>query len=204
MATRQQHWDEVWRDRAPDDVSWFQAEPSRAARLVEEVCPERDAPVLDVGGGASRLVDLLLDRGYTDLTVLDLAADALAHARQRLADRAGAVRWITADVTTHRVDRPVAVWHDRAVFHFLTDEPDRRAYVDRLATTVRPGGHAIIATFAADGPEQCSGLPVRRHDPDDLAGAVGDAFTPVRFEREMHMTPWDTGQAFTIGVFTRR
>lgn len=202
MATdTQAHWDEVWHDRDPTDVSWFQPDVARSLRLVTEVCPDRDAPVIDVGGGASLLVDALLDAGYSDVTVLDIAAAALHHAQERLGDRADAVRWVVADATRHDHDHGVAVWHDRAVFHFLTGDADRARYVERLTAAVRPGGHAVIATFAADGPEQCSGLTVRRHDPDELASAVGAAFTPIRFEREVHRTPWGTEQAFTIGVF---
>lgn len=204
MSTVQGHWDGVWQDRDPDDVSWFQARPALSFDLVDEFARTTDAPIVDVGGGASRLVDLLLDAGYEDVTVVDVADAALAHARQRLGARARDVRWVTADVRDLELGHPVAVWHDRAVFHFLTDEADRRRYVERLEAAVRPGGHAVIATFAADGPEQCSGLPVRRHDPDDLTAAIGDAFEPVRFEREVHVTPWDSDQAFTIGVFRRR
>lgn len=197
------HWDAVWRDKEPTDVSWFQPDAARSRRLVTTHCPDRDAPVVDVGGGASRLVDALLDDGYRDLTVLDIAPSALAHARRRLGSRADEVTWVVADVTEHTWPRPVGCWHDRAVFHFLTDEAARQRYVTRLAAAVAPGGHAVIATFAADGPEQCSGLPVRRHDPDDLAAALGPAFVPVTFERELHHTPWDSEQAFTVGVFRR-
>ena len=199
----QAHWDEVWRNRDPTDVSWFQPDPARSRRLVTTHCPDRAAPVLDVGGGAAVLVDTLLDEGYRDVTVLDVAGSALEHARQRLGPRADAVTWVVADVTTVEPRRPVALWHDRAVFHFLTEEADRQRYVDRLTAGVRPGGHAIIATFAADGPERCSGLPVRRHAPEDLARAVAPALVPVTVEREVHTTPWDTEQAFTVGVFRR-
>ena len=199
----QAHWDEVWRDRDPAEVSWFQPDPDRSRRLVTTHCPDRSAPVVDVGGGASRLVDALLADGYRDVTVLDIAEAALDRARHRLGTAAKRVTWVVADVTTWEPDHAVALWHDRAVLHFLTEDTDRRRYVERLTAAVRPGGHAIIATFATDGPEQCSGLPVRRHDPDDLARTVGRAFVPVTFEREVHTTPWDTQQAFTVGVFRR-
>ena len=197
------HWDEVWTDRDPTGVSWFQPEPARSRRLVTTHCPDRDAPVVDVGGGASRLVDALLDEGYRDVTVVDVAAAALDHARRRLGARADRVTWVVADATAWEPDRPVALWHDRAVFHFLTDPGDRRRYVAHLTAGLRPGGHAVVATFAADGPEQCSGLPVRRHDPQDLTDALRPALVPVAFEREVHRTPWDSEQAFTIGVFRR-
>lgn len=204
MTDVRTHWDEVWQDRDPSDTSWFQPRPETSHRLVTQVRPEADAAIVDVGGGASRLVDLLLDDGWPTITVVDIAAAALASARDRLGPRAGRVRWETADVTTYDHGGQVDVWHDRAVFHFLTEDRDRAAYVATCATTVRPGGHAVLATFAPDGPEQCSGLPVRRYGPEDLAGVFEPAFTPVRFDREVHLTPWETEQAFTYAVLRRR
>lgn len=203
MTDMQAHWDEVWQDRDPAEVSWFQAEPATSLRLLQEVCPDRSEPVVDIGGGASRLVDRLLEGGWSDVTVVDIAEDALSAARARLGDRAQQVRWVTADVTRRVLDRPVTVWHDRAVFHFLTDDADRAAYVERCAAAVRRGGHVVVATFAADGPETCSGLPVRRHGPAELAAAFGDRFTPLHVEREVHRTPSGSDQAFTVAVLRR-
>jgi uncharacterized membrane protein YeaQ/YmgE (transglycosylase-associated protein family) len=165
------HWENVYSTKATDAVSWFQTHAERSLKLIEETGVAHDAAIIDVGGGASVLVDDLLDHGYTNLAVLDLSGAALAKARARLGEQAEQVRWIESDVTTaplapHSID----VWHDRAVFHFLTEEADRAAYVDQVLRAVKPGGFVIVATFAEDGPTECSGLPVRRYRAEELSG----------------------------------
>lgn len=203
--TIQAHWDRVYATRSVTEVSWYQREPQVSLDLIERVAPEHSAAILDVGGGASTLVDALLARGYTNLSVLDIAAAALAAARDRLGTRAGEVAWLTADVLRHPfAPQHVDVWHDRAVFHFLTEAADRRAYVAQVTTAVRPGGHLIVATFAADGPTQCSGLDVCRYSPDTLAEEFGAGFGLVAQAFEEHITPSGGAQRFQYSVLALR
>lgn len=201
------HWNRVWTDRDPTLVTWHQPRPERSLELVTSVSAPTDS-VVDVGGGASLLVDGLLDLGYTDLTVLDLSPAPLEVSRRRLGDRAEAVRWIVGDVVTtdlrRAVGRPVAVWHDRAVFHFLVDDADRAAYVDRVVETLADHGHVVIATFGPNGPGSCSGLPVRRSDAPALATVFGPGFELVRSETEQHVSPTGVVQEFVYAVLRRR
>lgn len=191
------HWERVYTKKPATDVSWFQEHAAVSRRLIAESGAPKSASIIDVGGGASTLIDDLLADGYHALTVLDLSAAALAAAKARLGPVADRVRWIEADITKvvlppHSYD----IWHDRAVFHFLTDEIDRRAYVERVRYAVRPGGHVIVATFAENGPEKCSGLPVKRYNADGLHGEFGSSFALMRQERETHETPMGTTQEF--------
>ena len=197
-ASRQEHWDGIYASRREDEVSWFQATPAVSLDLVDRCALARDAKILDVGGGASRLVDALLDRGFLDLTVLDVSAQALDRARARLGERADRVKWIVADVTRFEPAERYALWHDRAVFHFLTAAEDRAAYARALDRAVAPGGHVVVGTFALDGPERCSGLPVVRYDASGLAAALGPSFTLVETVRHEHVTPAGRTQAFTF------
>ncbi|WP_321917045.1 class I SAM-dependent methyltransferase [Paraburkholderia sp. J11-2] len=185
-----EHWNHVYETKASTDVSWFQEHPRQSIELIEQSGVGKDAAIIDVGGGASTLVDDLIDKGYSALTVLDLSEAALEVARERLCEHAQAVSWIVGDVTkaelaVHAFD----VWHDRAVFHFLTSEAEREAYVRTVLRTVKPSGTVIVATFAEDGPERCSGLPVMRYSPDALHAEFGAPFTLLRQEREEHHTP---------------
>jgi trans-aconitate methyltransferase len=191
--TIRSHWQAVWATKAPEAVSWYQPDPATSLALVEAAGTRPDEAVVDVGGGASLLVDRLLDRGFTDLTVLDVAAAALAHGRARLGER---VAWVEADVLAWRPGRRFGLWHDRAVFHFLLEDEDQQAYRRVLEAAVAPGGQVILATFAPDGPERCSGLPVRRNDADGLARALGPAFTLLEQRREEHRTPGGALQRF--------
>ena len=196
MNDRRQHWEAVYRSKAADEVSWFQPHAASSLRLIER-CAGTDAHVIDVGGGASVLVDDLLDAGYRKLTVLDLAESALAASRARLGARAASVEWIAADIT--RADLPAArydVWHDRAVFHFLTDPADRARYVAQVLRAVRPGGHVIVAAFGPGGPLQCSGLDVVRYAPDSLHAEFGAPFRLLGHETERHHTPGGSEQEF--------
>lgn len=203
MADRRAHWENVYRDKAVDQVSWFQPQAASSLRLIED-CAGPDAALIDVGGGASVLVDDLLDAGYRDVTVLDLADAALASARARLGARAQAVEWIAGDIT--QVELPANrydVWHDRAVFHFLTDAADRARYVAQVLKSVKPGGHVIVATFGPGGPLQCSGLDVVRYAPGALHAEFGDAFRLERHETEIHHTPAGKDQEF-VYCYCRR
>lgn len=203
ITTPSAHWEQVWHDRDPDLVTWFQAVPTRSLDLITGVAGPGDG-IVDVGGGASRLVDHLLDRGYRDLTVVDLSPTALAACRNRLGDRADDVTWVVGDATTLDLGRRFSVWHDRAVFHFLVDDRDRSAYADRVRAHLEVGGHLAIATFGPDGPEQCSGLPVRRSDAMGIAAAFGDDFELLRDELETHVSPTGVEQQFQYALLRRR
>lgn len=192
------HWEQVYKTKGPDQVSWYQAEARLSRRLIERVSPDRGAHIIDVGAGASTLVDGLLAAGYHEITVVDLSPAALAVAQQRLGDRAAIVNWKAADVLTASfAPARFDVWHDRAVFHFLTAATDRAQYVAQVRTALRPGGHALVATFAEDGPTRCSGLDVARYSPAALHGEFGDDFEMLESHRELHTTPAGAQQAFT-------
>lgn len=189
------HWDRVWTARDPDLVTWFQPAPTMSLDLIERVSVSTE-PIVDVGGGASLLVDRLLDHGYTDVSVVDVSATALAASRARLGPRAERVTWVVADVRELYLDRRVAVWHDRAVFHFLTSPDDREAYAARARQNLRGGGHLVIATFGPEGPETCSGLPTCRYDAAGLAAEFGVGFTLVDAVEELHVSPSGLTQEF--------
>lgn len=200
---RRAHWQGVYTAKAETDVSWFQDSPSPSLELFDLVKAGADTAVVDVGGGASRLVDALVARGIVDVTVLDLSAQALEVARKRLGAAAAGVGFIAADVTAWEPERRFAVWHDRAAFHFLTETGPQEAYISRLKRGLDPGGYAIIGTFAPDGPERCSGLPVQRHDAQSLAALLGPDFTLVDHRRHDHVTPWRSVQKFQFSTFRR-
>jgi len=205
LVDNRSHWETVYATKRVDAVSWYQPSARRSLELIQRVAPDRDAPIIDVGGGASVLVDDLVRAGYRDVTVLDIAENALDAARERLGDAGASVRWMAADARTATL--PAAhfeVWHDRAVFHFLIDAVDRAAYVAQLERALRPGGFAIIATFAEDGPTSCSGLAVVRYSVEELRVAFGDAFELVASERESHETPSGARQSFIYCTFRLR
>jgi SAM-dependent methyltransferase len=192
-----EHWEQVYASRAANAVSWYQAHADRSLSLIRATGVSRSASIIDVGGGASTLAEDLLAEGYTDVTVLDISAAAIAAAKARLGERALEIRWIEADITAINLPRRcIDVWHDRAVFHFLTVSEDRMTYISAILHAVRPGGHVIIATFAEDGPTKCSGLPVVRYSPEELHAELGGAFSLHRCEREEHVTPAGAVQRF--------
>lgn len=203
MPDQSAHWNAVYESKAPTSVSWYQAYPKASLKAIDLIGAQ-DQPFLDVGGGASDLAAVLLERGWRDLTVLDISNAALAVQAQRLGDRAQEVVRIAANITEWVPPRAYGIWHDRAVFHFLTNAADRAAYVAALRVGVRPDGHVILATFAPDGPETCSGLPVRRYSAEGLAQELGDAFTLLHHWREVHQTPGGAEQPFAWAVFQRR
>jgi SAM-dependent methyltransferase len=191
------HWENVYSSKSSEGVSWYQEHAERSMRLIRATGVPCSARIIDVGGGASTLVDDLLGSGYSAISVLDLSAAALSLAQARLGRRAGEVEWLVGDITklalpAHAFD----VWHDRAVFHFLTSKEDRRAYIKTVLHSVKPGGHVIVATFAEDGPLQCSGLPVMRYAPNELHAEFGAPFSLVQHQREEHHTPFGTVQKF--------
>lgn len=198
MDHRRDRWNRVYETKGVDDISWFQALPEMSLRLIGATDVAKADAILDVGGGTSSLVDHLLDEGYRDLTVLDISGVALKQARARLGRRADLVRWIEADITGFRPDQQFRLWHDRAVFHFLTEPVDQGQYAAALAQALPVGAHAIIGTFAIDGPERCSGLLVARYDADRLVAVLGSAFRLVEQADETHLTPWQSEQRFSF------
>ena len=197
------HWEAVYRDRLATDVSWYQREPHLSLRMIDDAGVNHDAAVIDVGGGASVLVDRLIDKGFTDLTVLDVSSRALEQARERLGARADRVAWLVTDVTRYRPERLFDLWHDRAAFHFLTAAEDRARYVAVLDEAVKAGGWVVIAAFAPDGPRQCSGLPIVRYDGPALAAELGPGYRLEDEARETHLTPAGREQRFGFYRFRR-
>lgn len=197
-----EHWDEVYATRAPDEVSWFQRTPATSLRLLNQWASPRSS-VIDLGGGASTLVDSLLDAGWEDLTVLDISSEALKQVRGRLTDKAQRVHFVVADARSWQPRRTYDVWHDRAVFHFLVDATDRDRYIAVLSQALAPGGVVVMGTFAHDGPTQCSGLATARYDREGIARIFAPAFTLEHTEREEHVTPSGTFQPFLWSVLRR-
>jgi 2-polyprenyl-3-methyl-5-hydroxy-6-metoxy-1,4-benzoquinol methylase len=197
MEKQQEHWEKVYQTKASDAVSWFQEHATRSLEIIRSIGATSDAQIIDVGAGASTLVDDLLAGGFKNVSLLDLSKSAMEVARKRLGPAGQNTTWITGDIRT--VDLPgqtYDIWHDRAVFHFLTDPADRTAYVHQVIRAVKPGGHVIVATFSPDGPDKCSGLPVVRYDPDQLHGEFGPAFELLEHTSEEHKTPWGSVQHF--------
>ena len=196
----QEHWESIYASKGDWDLSWIQREPRMSLSLIGEVCPA--GRVIDLGAGTSFLAERLLDRGYS-ITVLDISQTAIDRARNRLGARASQIHWIVADVTAQTHLGSFDAWHDRAVFHFLTNPAGRAAYTALLARTVPAGGHAVLATFALDGPEKCSGLEVRRYNGQMLAGELGPQFDLLKSVPELHVTPWGAQQSFQYSLFSR-
>jgi len=198
--SRQEHWENIYSTKADAEVSWTLPDPHTSLTLIREACPS--GHVIDVGGGTSVLVDRLLETGY-NVAVLDISEAAIDRCRKRLGTHSDQVRWVVGDVTAIPDVGTFDVWHDRAVFHFLTGYADRRAYVKLLTRTLRSGGHAVIATFALDGPQECSGLTVCRYDGQTLAAELRTAFSLIRSVSETHVTPWGKPQSFQYSLFRR-
>ena len=191
------HWERIYQTKVSNQLSWYRPHLERSLALIESAAPLRSVAIIDVGAGESTLIDDLLSTGYTNLTILDISQTALRVTKERLGELARKVRWICADAT----HAPLAansydVWHDRAVFHFLTTEELRRAYVQVVETVVKPGGHVIVSTFGPEGPTQCSGLPVQRYDAEHLHAEFGSRFRLIESSNELHTTPAGTVQQF--------
>lgn len=203
MQDGAEYWDDVYKARVEEDLSWHEDCPSVSLALVRRLCPNVSARIVDVGAGTSRLVDLLLERGYLNLTVLDISPKALAQTRDRLGDRCADVTFVAANVLDSGSLGQFDLWHDRALFHFLTAESDQSRYAEAATAAVAEGGHLAIFAFALDGPDSCSNLPVCRHDAASLMSIFETNFDLVTAERVEHSTPWGAVQPFTVSVFRR-
>ena len=203
MSDTTAHWENVYGSKAVTDVSWFESEPTMSLGMIGRVA-DTTASVIDIGAGASHLVDRLVGRGHHDVAVLDVSSAALDNVRERFAGAPVQPEFIVADVTTWVPARSWDLWHDRAVFHFMVTDGMRAGYARAMAAAVRPGGHAIVAGFAPDGPEQCSGITVVRHSAGELAARFTDNFDMVDHTAHVHTTPWGADQSFTWVVLRRR
>ncbi len=193
---RKSHWEQVYSTKQPTEVSWFQPVPEKSLQLIKATGIAHEHAILDVGAGASTLVDNLLAEGFTDLTALDISANALLKSQERLGEKAGEVSWIEADVTEFEPQRRYDLWHDRAVFHFLTDAADRDRYVEAVRRSLKPGGHLVLATFGPEGPLRCSGLDICRYGIEQLADMLGSYFSLQSDELDDHRTPSGAVQQF--------
>jgi cyclopropane fatty-acyl-phospholipid synthase-like methyltransferase len=202
-VSRKSHWENVYTTKGESEVSWFQEDPAPSLELIALAGLSEGASIIDIGGGASRLVDILVERNVGPVTVLDVSAAALDAARKRLGGRAAEVQWVTADITIWEPTQTYDLWHDRAAFHFLTDPVDQSAYVGRLKKAVKRGGYVVIGTFALDGPEKCSGLPIVRYDTASLSEILGTDFKLIDARRHDHATPWGAVQKFQFSTFRR-
>lgn len=201
--SRSEHWQSVYGRRPADEVSWYQSRPDASLSLIRSCQREKNAALIDVGAGASVLVDHLLDEGYLDITVLDIAKEALDLSRRRLGARADQVCWQVADVTEYLPDRSYELWHDRAVLHFLTEPAQRAAYRVALEQALEPGGHLVVGTFAIDGPKKCSGLEIVQYDAAKLLDLLGAEFILREEQKEAHVTPAGAIQQFAWFVLQR-
>jgi SAM-dependent methyltransferase len=202
---RHAHWEGVYRAKKEEELSWHQDDPRKAKSfaLIREFAP-LTARIIDIGCGSSTLAGALIDDGYSNVTVIDISEAALERAKSLNASASGRIRWIVSDVVASPVlPGPFDLWHDRAVFHFLTSQVDQKSYVDLCARNVAPGGHAVVATFALDGPEKCSGLPVQRYDGPGIEAAFQPGFELVKSDSQTHITPWGKPQAFCCSVLRR-
>ncbi|RED96956.1 class I SAM-dependent methyltransferase [Marinoscillum furvescens] len=201
--SRKDHWENVYTKKSDQEVSWYEEVPVQSLGLITELAGP-DAHIIDVGGGNSNLVGELLLRGYQQLTVLDISAAALERTRQKLGTRASNVVWEVADVTSYVPDQTFDVWHDRATFHFLTDEADQKSYLELVQRAIKPGGYLVLATFATSGPEKCSGLEICQYDTPGLEAFFGEHFEVVQAFENTHETPFGTSQNFIYAVLRKR
>ena len=201
MSFRKEHWGKVYQNKSPDEVSWYQPSPVLSLRLIANTRIAFDAPIIDIGGGASTLVDELCGSGYRNVSVLDVSASALAHAKHRCAEKVSEVRWYEEDVTCFKPSHRFALWHDRAVFHFLTSRADRESFINVLKQSIKPGGHIIMMTFAIDGPKKCSGLDIVQYDADKLISVLGSGFELMETGFDVHLTPAGIQQKFAYFRF---
>jgi SAM-dependent methyltransferase len=201
---RKDHWEQVYANRATDKLGWYKPHLETSFRWIEALDLAKDAPIIDVGGGASTLADDLLDTGFRSITILDISEKALSHVKARLGGKAERVTWVAGDITS--VDLPARhyeLWHDRAVFHFLTEDEQQRQYRDNLLRALKPGRHLIIGAFTLEAPPRCSGLPVQRYSLEQLQDTLGGEFELVKHVKDLHLTPGGVEQMYIYVHFRR-
>ena len=203
MIDKSSYWNGVYETKGEDEVSWFQKNPEPSLEFIRIYAPDRSATIIDIGGGASRLVDHLWADGFRNLTVLDVSSEAITIARHRIGKHGDSIKWIVSDVTTWQPNDIYDLWHDRAVFHFLTESDDQSAYIRNLKRALKIGGYLVIGTFALDGPQKCSGLPVMRHSSETLQNLLGSEFELIDSRTHDHKTPFHSTQSFQYCVFKR-
>ena len=203
MFNRKKHWGDVYQEKLHSELSWYQKEPKLSLEFIRCTNVASNDAIIDVGGGASVLVDYLSKESFTNLTVLDISENAIAVAKKRLGDTAKSIEWIVSDITQFDTSQKFSLWHDRALFHFLTDPSDREIYVKALIKAIRTEGHLIIATFATGGPEKCSGLEIVQYDSEKMIAELGDNFSLVEERKEIHITPANNEQEFIFFHFLR-
>jgi 2-polyprenyl-3-methyl-5-hydroxy-6-metoxy-1,4-benzoquinol methylase len=201
---RKRHWERVYRTHSSTEVGWYQAYPDISLKLIHKTCSRTDCKIIDVGGGTSKLSQYLIDQGYQELTILDISGKSINKAKAQLGEKSNDINWIEADVTGHCFNEQYDIWHDRAVFHFLTKDEERKRYISSLNHALRLNGHLIIATFSMEGPPKCSGLSVARYNPETLQKELGDNFNLVESSIEEHKTPSGVTQNFIYCRFIRQ
>ncbi|MBW1841721.1 MAG: class I SAM-dependent methyltransferase [Deltaproteobacteria bacterium] len=201
---RRAHWERVYKKKLPTEVGWYQEHPEMSLKLISATGVDVDGSIIDVGGGTSMLPGLLVDQGYRKLTVLDISANAIAKAKRQLGEKSKQIMWIEADVTSFSFTEKFDIWHDRAVFHFLTDALDRKKYVNSVNQALKPGGDLIVSTFGLNAPSKCSGLNVTRYSPETLHKEFGDNFDLIEVSKEVHLTPSRVQQPFIWCRFSKR
>ncbi|MFN0036065.1 MAG: class I SAM-dependent methyltransferase [Saprospiraceae bacterium] len=204
LNTAKSHWENIYQTKAPDEVSWFQEYPRTSMDFVELFDLPKHARIIDIGGGDGNLVDALLEQGFTNITVLDISANAIERARARLGNRANEVQWVVSDVTEFEPAQPYDFWHDRAAFHFLTTEATVRRYADIAQRAVRPGGYFVLGTFSEKGPRKCSGLDIQQYSRAGMNAVFGQFFRRIKCREIVHVTPFQTNQNFLFCSFRRR
>jgi len=201
---RKEHWEQVYSTRLADELGWYKPRLDTSLSWITDIGLEKGAPIIDVGGGASTLIDDLLHAGHESITVLDIADSALAASRERLGDQSHLIMWLCGDITSYQLPPGrFELWHDRAVFHFLTEADQQQAYLDNMRAALNPGGHVIIGAFAPEAPAKCSGLPVQRYNLEQLTRRFGDEFELIRHQKELHITPGGVEQMYLYARFQR-
>jgi len=198
-----EYWESIYQTKEPNEVSWYQEKPETSLNLISETGIEKNAKIIDVGAGASKLADNLLALGFRNITALDVSSNALNESKKKLGDRANNVKWIVSDLREFETNERYDLWHDRAVLHFLTEEEDIKRYIELVRTYLKPKGYVIVSTFSVNGPKRCSGLDVRQYSEDSMK-TLFTGFEHIKSFEEEHLTPWGSSQIFIWGVFRKR
>jgi SAM-dependent methyltransferase len=204
MKDQKHHWETIYKNKQPDEVSWYEETPETSLEIINGFPLQKDAAIIDIGGGDSLLIDHLLDLGFTNITVLDISGNAIERAKIRLGSRSQLVHWIVSDILNFKTYQKFDLWHDRAAFHFLTDLHDQKRYLIKVRQFLKPGGYLVMSTFAKDGPEKCSGLPVQQYSEDTLSGLFSSYFDKIRCFAKEHLTPFTTVQKFIFCSFKKK